>query len=274
MPVEFQGFGTSFCSAAGDVYWGAEADRDAVECFVVFNIPLFPLRAVHIFDDKVELGIASIVTGLFGRSMKHVPIEYRRDLFLRALFRRISPPLWITGSILAIFGILGENASEAWKIGLGVTGGFLLIALAISTWILWWSDRRNKAIRYVLGRHEGGTSDPATWPQEQLGSVAIPNELFGTRTFSSAVTALMEAGRFSEAMWAARLCAALESRQEGEQLTGKILDNLDVREAVRQLKSQEGGNSFRLTPPVSVDRLKLWRKLMTGKTSTPGNKPQ
>jgi hypothetical protein len=134
---------------------------------------------------------------------------------------------------------------------------------------LWSTDRRNKAIRYVLGRHEAGTSDPVTWTEELLERVATPHELFGTKPFSSAVPCLMKDSRFSDAMWAARLCTALESKQEGEQLTDEILGNLDVRDAVRQLQSQAGGNSFRLTPAVSADRLELWRTSMTGKKSKP-----
>jgi hypothetical protein len=47
-----------------------------------------------------------------------------------------------------------------------------------------------------------------------------------------------------------------------------------VRKALRQLKSQAGGKSFRLAPAVSVDMLQLWEKLMAGTRSAPANKPK
>jgi hypothetical protein len=206
MPVTFEGIGTAFCSASGDVYWGAEADRDAVECFVVLYIPLVPLRAVHVFDHKVNLRLASVVTGIFNREYQYVSIKYRRQLFARALFRRISGPLWVLGVLGALFGLLGENVSDAWRIGLGAAGIVLLAGMALSTWSMWWTDRRNKNIRYVLGRHEGGSSDPASWTEELLDTVSPPLELFKTKTYGGAVAGLVAAGKFSQAMWAARLC--------------------------------------------------------------------
>jgi hypothetical protein len=182
--------------------------------------------------------------------------------------------LWVLGVLGALFGVLGERASAAWKIGLGVAGVVLLAVLALSTWSLWWTDRRNKNIRYVLGRHEGGSSDPASWTEALLDTVPSPLELFKTKTHGSAVAGLVDAGKFSQAMWAARLCMALEDRDKGEQLTDDILENLEVREALRQLKSQAGGKSFRLAPAVSVDTLQLWEKLMGGKRSPPADMPR
>src|ERR1041384_1657514 len=56
MPFTFNGIGTALSGYSAPIRWskpsmlgGQRADHDAMECFVVFFLPLIPLRTVHTF---------------------------------------------------------------------------------------------------------------------------------------------------------------------------------------------------------------------------------
>src|SRR5262249_1674413 len=70
--------------------------------------------------------------------------------------------------------------------------------------------RKERDIRRVLGPHSRGSSDPATWLDEDLARMPTARLLFGTDTFADAVPKLLTAGAWAAAMWAARLSAARE----------------------------------------------------------------
>src|SRR4051812_16116163 len=91
MPYTINGVGTSVCDGGGYVKWGREADCDAVECFVIFFMPIFPYKAVHTFHWN-------------GINYRQHPINWSFVLVLRAFAYR-----WLMAPAFAalVLGIIG-----------------------------------------------------------------------------------------------------------------------------------------------------------------------
>jgi hypothetical protein len=84
-----------------------------------------------------------------------------------------------------------------------------------------------------------GNCDPANLIDEMLHEMAgEPRVAYGTETFADAVDVMLRRGSFARAMWAARVCAALENHQEGESLTQRILNDREVAEALAQVRKK------------------------------------
>ncbi len=99
-------------------------------------------------------------------------------------------------------------------------------------------EARHRAIRLLLGFHEWGTSDPATWSEELVAEVVVPQVAFGSDSFATLAQKERAASRWGEAMWAARLCAAVEDAAEGQSLTDSILGVPDVMERLRRVRKR------------------------------------
>ncbi|MBY0524908.1 MAG: hypothetical protein K2R98_16000 [Gemmataceae bacterium] len=220
MPMTVNGIGTSICPARGFVKWGGEADCDSIECFVVAFLPLIPFKAIHTF-------------GWAGNQYRAVPIRWSVGLILRGMLMR-----WLWGGVVVglLFGIIMLFADK--KRDPAAIICFLTLAFAAGLGILAlrWTDRRHKNIRYVLGVHDLGSSDPATWTHDLLENIRPAQEMYGTAGYSHAVEPLLDQGDFSRAMWAARLAVALEDRGNGEQLTDQVLGNPQVQEAIAEVR--------------------------------------
>lgn len=224
MPFTVNGIGTSICAARGDVAWSGQADCDSVECLVVLYVPVLPYRTVHSF-------------GWDGTQYRAIPIRWSLGLIARAFLRR-----WSLVAMVAA-GIFGYIAYDLWQepgggpglapaalaIGLGLLGPVLF-------WLMRWTDRRNKAIRRVLGPHDLGSSDPATWTKDLLANISGPMEQYGAASFAEASAKALADGRPIQAMWAARLCVAAEDRHEGERLTDEILAHPGIAEAIEAIR--------------------------------------
>jgi hypothetical protein len=255
VPVTINGFGVSACGARGYTRWHksfiADADCDAVVCFVALFIPMTPLKAIHAFDWG----------GSFPQqSYREIPIRMDGGLFLLAFLRRITLGLPFLSLLLGAFTIFSIRDKMHVAVSL-LLALFALVALAAAilgqVWLRW-MDRGVSDIRYLLGRHKFGSSDPATWTRELLVDVQSPRQLFGTRTYAEAVPHLLKRGAYSQAMWAARLTCALEGRREGEALTRSILHDPGARAALERVRSDPerwaevmGGTAGVLTDPTA-----------------------
>jgi hypothetical protein len=232
MPYTVNGIGTSVCRARGDILWdptrlpapmNSTHDGDAVECFVLLYLPLIPLRAVHTFDWN-------------GNQYRSIPIRFGLGLFARAFLRRVTAIAMVFLFFAALGVTFAKNETTEQKLQMAPYLGAVAVALLASHLLLQSTDRRNKDIRYVLGQHGAGSSDPATWKPDMLSRMSSPQQLYGTLTFAEAAAQSLQQGHLARAMWAARLCAALEDRREGERLTDEVLDHPDVRSALVHLK--------------------------------------
>jgi hypothetical protein len=227
MPFTVNGIGTHLCGSRGYTRWGGQPDFDAVECLVFVYLPLIPLKAVHSFNWQ-------------GTQYQGLPIRWSWGLVLHAMLRRWIFVPALGGIVASAIGIVDYvngrlSPGEYVMIGIGVTVFVLSVA---GMWAIHTSDRRNRAIRCMLGRHQFGSSDPATWKDGLLNGVTKPNELHGTSTYADAASKCLSAGAYSDAMWSARLSTALENRTTGEMLTDTILNDPNVQEAVARVVKQ------------------------------------
>jgi hypothetical protein len=219
MPYMVNGIGTSVCQSRGKVSWGGPADYDALECFVVLFLPIIPYKAIHTF-------------GWNGDHYRAVPIRWSGELFVRTFVGYWLFVPCIVGVILGLVAF-AERAGGMTMLPIAVA---LVAVPALGWWLLAKTDTRNRNIRRVLGPHELGSSDPATWTNELLDSVRTPRDMFGTASYAEAVERCLRAADYAGAMWAARLCVILEDTDNGQALTDTVLNHPAVEEALLKLR--------------------------------------
>ncbi|HZT78945.1 MAG TPA: hypothetical protein VFA26_01885 [Gemmataceae bacterium] len=223
MPTTVNGIGTAVCGGGGHVKWGGPPDFDAVECFVVLYVPLIPYKAIHTFDWN-------------GNAYRAIPIRWSGALVFRAFLRRWLWLVVVLGVICLCVGLFGDREPPTLRLLLGLIAVATCAGSGLCWWLLAETDRRNRDLRTVLGKHQLGSSDPATWTDDILSDINDPRQAYNADTFEEAAERLLKEGRFSSAMWAARLCAALEDPARGEELTDEILRDPDVQQALAEVR--------------------------------------
>jgi hypothetical protein len=231
MAFTFNGCGTTVYHGRGKVGWGS---FDAVEWFVLFYVPFAPLRPIHTFGWKNSWG---------GQKFQCIPIRWSAVLVLRSFLRPWKWLLIIAGCVALLLGTLlartppnqpGGGYGEEWFFLFGalltILGLILYVLLAVT-------DRRTQNIRRVLGPHQLGSCDPAVMKKPMNPD---PREHFGAESYADAVPALLDAERYSRAMWAARLSTAWEDPAVGEELTDQVLRHPGVPKAVEQVRRKPG----------------------------------
>lgn len=226
MPLTVNGMGTAVVPSSGivawtDSIWTRSPDFDGMECMVFFFLPIFPYQAIHTFDWN-------------GNQYRKIPIRWSVKLVVYCYLRRWLILSLVIGAIVLLVEFLSPVTDR--KIGDELTGAILLLLPLIGWSALRYFDRRARRIRMVLGRHKLGSSDPATWAETILQTVKSPHEIYGKETFSQAATELLQNGKISGAMWAARFAVAKEDKQKGEKLTDLILDDINVKIALKRIK--------------------------------------
>lgn len=265
------GFAENFIAARGRICWvdesavpdmfAGEWDFDTMEWKTLFGLPYFPGRAIHVFrsirnaetsyelpDSLVAIGIFGQVLGIPGTGMLlrtetvfteswcSIPIRASKDLFFRCILRRWS---WVVLplSVVGIANGIVANDLLSQLVQLTIFG-LLLFLFVIG--LIWMSgtEPRIRSIRLILGQHQLGSSDPATWTGPVLELVDPPQSLFSTTTFKEAVEPSLNSGAYATAMWAARLSTALEDPTEGERLTDLVLNHPNVVKALEVLEEE------------------------------------
>jgi hypothetical protein len=224
MPYMVNGIGTTILPGRGYIRWGQAYACDAVQWFVIFLIPVIPYKTVHAFN-------------WVGTQYLAVPIRWSLGLVVRSAVRSW---LEVFGLAAVLFAIL---AGIFWfKDGLTIPSVIftvLTVVLGLTSWLgfkIWnWTDRRQQNLRYVLGPHQAGSSDPAGWTEPMLAGIRDPRDLYATPTFAEAVGTMLAQGNYCQAMWAARLTTVLEYPEEGERLTDDILRHPGVEEGLREM---------------------------------------
>jgi hypothetical protein len=266
MAFTFNGHGTMVYQAQGNVGWRS---YDAVEWFVLFYIPLIPLRAVHTFGWKNAWGWG-------GQKFQTVPLRWSRALVIRSFLRPMRWALIGFGCILLSLGIplaaliaVGDQLHRRGDMIITLASGILLVGSGVILhWALAFTDRRTQNIRRVLGPHPLGSCDPALMKKPMNPD---PCEDFGAESYADAVPALLDAERYSRAMWAARLSAAWEDPAVGEELTDQVLRHPGVPEAVEQVRRKPGRWAEVMQPP--AERPKARRLPATPAAEAPPDAP-
>ena len=200
-------------------------DFDGFEGFPPF-LPVFVFEPLHVWDwhmASTELNWDKR-TSIY--AYRTIPLRWSKELLVRTFLRAW---LWLpllTGLLFAMSCAHGLLARAA---GLAL---FLLCAAGFG-W-LWLLNQRDRSIRQHLGRHRLGASDPVTWTDDLLQLLAPASTWFHLPTFADACESLLAQRKFSDAMWAARLCAAIENSERGEALTERVLDNPQAKAELRR----------------------------------------
>lgn len=237
MPYTVNGIGTTIVPSRGYVDWGGqdEYDCDALECVVFAYMPLLPYKALH-------------THGWQGTQYRAHPIRWSLGLVLKGFAWRWLKLLYVIFGCLVFFGTietyeglsrggLDHARTAEGGLALGVALGFGLFSYGIRLVLLRF-DRRDQDIRFVLGPHQQGSSDPGTWPADMAAAFKTPQELHGTSRYVDAVDGLLGNHEFSSAMWAARIEVARGDATRGEQATDRILAHPRVREALAQVRAE------------------------------------
>lgn len=236
MPGTVNGIGTAVCPAGGGLSWSSGpwysqgysmAHYDGVECVVLFYLPLIPYKAVHIFN-RQSAGM--------GERYQQIPIKWSLGLVLRAFLGRWMWAVLLSGATMALIGAVDTFQHHKRQELMLVIGVGLMLLAPIGWWLLALSDRRNTDFRRVMGPTEFGSSDPASWQADTLQHIRPAQELFGVATYAAAARKLLANEEFGQAMFAARCCAAIDDRQEGEQLTDEILQHPSVVAGLNEVR--------------------------------------
>jgi hypothetical protein len=234
MPHMTNGVGTWFCKAHFDAGWGWD---DAVECAMFLYFPVWPLGTLHVR----ELRARSFAPEEYQAIPLRWSIQLVRFVFLQrwlAGLVGLGLVLLLTLAVVIRWPPQGRPAAE-WAVLKPIVAPLAPCLIAggiIGQLVLRYYPRKERDIRRVLGPHSRGSSDPATWLDEDLARMPTARLLFGTETFGDAVPRLLTAGARAAAMWAARLSAARESRTKGAELTDTVLRDPDVQEALSQFR--------------------------------------
>jgi len=207
MPYSINGIGTQVIKGRGECKFG---NFDAIECIVFLYMPIFPIRAVHTFC-------------WLGPEYKSIPIKQSFDLISRVFLGRWLCALpFVIGGALSFVGI--AQIFSRHEISSDIVNGLLfLIVGAICKYWLFATDMRTKAIRDILGNHDFGSSDPATWTNEFLKLLRSSEEVCGEASDSAAAEHFLKEGQFREAMWHARVTVVFEDEKRGENLTDRVI---------------------------------------------------
>ncbi len=243
----FHGIGIYRCRARGHVRWGRRTrDYDAVEWVGFFLLPVIPVRALHVAHESSSPFVETDI------QTREWPIRWSPSLLARSFVNRW---LWLFFLCGLLFGLvfLFHRLPPAKVMGL-ILATFCLTIFYVSRWLLRRADRRTQAIRILLGRHSQGSSDPIHWRPSRFTDGVRPEAIYGTSSFAEAVPVYLSRREYSRAMWAARLCCALESQTVGEELTDSILADPQVQLALARVQ----------------ERPDLWERLLVlGETPMP-----
>jgi hypothetical protein len=218
------GCGTSICPARGLTRPpGVDTPNyDAVVCFVLFYLPLIPLRPIHAHSWQ-------------GSNYCELPIRWSSGLVFWAFARRWALALGIGGPVMLLFSWMDSSNHG------GPSATFITVAIGsvIGTVAVLWgfarADRRHREIRSLIGSHGLGSSDPVDWAEEVLTATPPSMELFGTPSDAMAVPGLLEKGEYGRAMFAARMTAAREDWAGGVALTEKVLREPGAQAALQAI---------------------------------------
>jgi hypothetical protein len=216
-------------------------DFDGFDGFPPF-LPLFAFRPLHVWDWHMASTEADWVRRLSVYAYRFIPLRWTGELLLRTFLRYW---LWLpmlTGLLYCL------SAAHSFVARLA---GICLFAACVAGLVrIRQMNRRDRQIRLLLGRHRLGSSDPVSWTDELLALIAPSSVWFHTGTFAAACESHLGQKKFAEAMWAARLCAAIEDPLRGEELTENILSDPDAQAELSRLNPSVVRKTIRPWPIV------------------------
>jgi hypothetical protein len=238
--------GMSLAGRRGEVLWsggtfltgkGRQLTYDAFVVRFGLVVPLALGELVHAWDFPMTK---------FGGPAKGIPL--RPD---PAFKRRVLTANWAGLAAVALLiaaPVLAANDHPAPAAVAAVAG----VAAGVWAYRSSGAPRRDRDIRLVLGLHDWGGSDPATWHPDLCREVVDPGEAFGAESFAALGRGALADGRWGEAMWAARLSVAVEGGADGEALTDAVLADPAAADALHRVRRRPGNRDevFGPAPPL------------------------
>ena len=217
----------------GEIVWkgpkkgpGRHVSYDAWEVKFGVVVPIILGAALHIWDlpiDKKET------------PRKAIPLQPDPDYKRQTLVTH-----WLgLGIVLASLALFIGSIPLLLN-NFIVLAAVSLIGSFVTAFLVFWVTRKSKDetrhcnIRLLLGLHEWGSSDPATWADELVDLVKPATEL-NISSYAELADHEKKAKRWCRAIWAARFSAAIEDKSQGEALTDSILAEPTVIEQVRNV---------------------------------------
>jgi len=255
----------------GDIRWkkptflgaGGRRDYDTYKGWGLICPFVLDHQPIHVFNLRYEAKTAPAIeilpTGIGNEAPTAPAIRLRAD---RGFKRSAYAQEWIfailflsffttpTLPLVAVIRWLEGKGSWFLFVVLAVLSGILLLASILIILHQRHSDRRHQDIRFLLGTHAWGSSDPTYWHTDVLPSVVKPPEAFGVDNFAALARNYVGAKDWCRAVWAARLCCAVEDIALGQQLTEEILNQPDVLELLPRLRKNPEERDDLLGPPV------------------------
>ena len=231
----------------GRIKWANEYCYDTHFCyfgFAVFNLALS--NPVHVFGPGGE----SAAGRLF--------IDLRPDFWFtfRTYLRSLCLGIGVLLFIAAIFCFVpGKPVVRQGGLGMPELGGllFLLAAICVAIGFVPLEGNRHKNIRYLLGQHAWGNSDPATWSSRLCNLIRDPRGISAADSFADMARQSIKAEEWAQAMWAARLCCAVENRSAGERLTTAILSFPQVQVLLTKVRAHPRERDVHFGPCFPLD---------------------
>jgi hypothetical protein len=229
-------------------------DHDVVECFTILAMPLFARRAFHTFAWVSEAHLTFLGPHpqfTVDSTFQFIPIRLSGEMIALAFLRRW-PIVLIAGGIASMF-LGSRSGDETLQICLIALGAFLFLPGLLG--VLWLKNKESRTgkIRRLLGQNKWGSSDPVTWFDADLERIPEPQKWLKASCYSDAVQPLLEAGRFSRAMFAARMVVAREDPATGERLTTELLRHQKVRACLEDAAN----NPREWLKKVAADRIEV-----------------
>lgn len=193
-------------------------------------------------------------------SARAIQLRPDRGFRLQAYLQDWSVPfLFVAGTACPMMALAAYVRSMQSESGSGwlMFGSVVSLLIAFASQVVWiWSrkdERREQDIRLLLGMHAWGSSDPAYWHTSLLPQVK-PATALGANRYADLARGWLAAGQWCWAMWAARLCAAVESLEIGEAITDQILAADAVQAHLRHVRKNPPtrDSAFGPTPPLAT----------------------
>jgi hypothetical protein len=222
-------------------FGGGEGSRD-YDAYLGYGLllPFYLTKPIHTFG-----------WGESGRTARAIPLRKDHRFALRVyLWSWLGVLCGATGVGFLLFCCSGYSAvltAVCVVTFLGTSIGLVVLASRDP-------NARDRKIRLLLGRHEWGSSDPATWTGKLAKRAVEPKQAFGVKSFEKYAQECLSRKIYSKAMCAARLCVALEDEAAGERLTDEILKVDRVRDHLAIVENRPERRDEYFGDPVSLSK--------------------
>jgi hypothetical protein len=240
--------GNLFAGRRGDILWrrpgvGGSGQRRDYDSYAGWGYiyPVALTEPIHLFN-------------ISSHTASGIPLRPDRGFKGAAFVQEWSGLLLILSAlatpVLALVAAFKQIEGEPEWLRYAVLAGVAAVVLVV-TIVMFVRQRRadqpHRDIRLLLGPHAWGSSDPAYWDTKMHSAIVRPAE-----GFAALARQAIADKQWARAMWAARLCCAVEDFELGQKLTRDVLGQPAVRELLPRLRQDPAGRDRLLGDPIPL----------------------